>query len=83
MRKTLIFDLDETLIHCNEDPSAPCDVRVPIRFAGGEVVEAGICIRPQAREVLAELSARYEIVVFTASHACYANTVLDLLDPQN
>ena len=25
----------------------------------------------------------YEIIVFTASHSCYANVVLDYLDPQN
>lgn len=25
----------------------------------------------------------YEIIVFTASHSCYANVVLDYLDPKN
>ncbi len=29
------------------------------------------------------MSQYYEIVVFTASHACYANVVLDYLDPNN
>ncbi len=24
--KTVVFDLDETLIHCNENDDAPCDV---------------------------------------------------------
>lgn len=38
-------------------------------------------MRPYALEILRELSAYYEIVVFTASHACYANVVLDYLDP--
>lgn len=52
IKKTLIFDLDETLIHCNENPSAPCDVKVPIKFTGGEVIEANICIRPFAKEVI-------------------------------
>jgi hypothetical protein len=29
------------------------------------------------------MSQFFEIIIFTASHACYANEVLDLLDPQN
>jgi CTD small phosphatase-like protein 2 len=81
--KTLIFDLDETLIHCNDEPTSPCDVRVPIRFTGGEIVEAGLLIRPYARKALEILSKHFEIVIFTASHSCYANIVLNLLDPEN
>ena len=38
-------------------------------------------IRPWARECLKELSDFYEIIVFTASHSCYASVVLDYLDP--
>lgn len=33
-------------------------------------------------EALKELSNHFEIIVFTASHACYANEVLDYLDPK-
>jgi len=80
-KKTLIFDMDETLIHCNESLDMPADVVLPIMFPNGEVVEAGINVRPYAIEILKELSQYYEIVVFTASHACYANVVLDYLDP--
>lgn len=29
------------------------------------------------------MSKYYEIIVFTASHSCYANVVLDYLDPNN
>lgn len=80
-KKTLVFDMDETLIHCNESTDMPADVVLPIIFPNGEVVQAGINVRPYALEILRELSAYYEIVVFTASHACYANVVLDYLDP--
>lgn len=82
-KKTIIFDLDETLIHCNENASVPSDVVLPIKFPHGDVIEAGINIRPYAVECLEELSKHFEIVVFTASHSCYANVVLDHLDPQN
>lgn len=29
------------------------------------------------------MSERFEIIVFTASHSCYANVVLNILDPEN
>jgi len=80
-KKTLVFDMDETLIHCNESLDMPADVILPILFPNGEVVEAGINIRPYAIEILRELGKYYEIMVFTASHSCYANVVLDFLDP--
>ena len=31
-RKTLVFDLDETLIHCNENSSIKSDVVLSIKF---------------------------------------------------
>jgi len=31
---------------------------------------------------LKELSKEFEVIVFTASHGCYANRVLDYLDPK-
>jgi len=77
----LVFDLDETLIHCNESTNIPADVILPIRFPTGEVIEAGINIRPYTMKCLQELSKIFELVVFTASHSCYANVVLDYLDP--
>lgn len=79
----MVFDLDETLIHCNESINLPCDVVLPIKFPHGDVIEAGINIRPYAIECLEELSKYYEIIVFTASHSCYANVALDYLDPEN
>jgi CTD small phosphatase-like protein 2 len=36
VRKTLIFDLDETLIHCNELDTTPGDILFPFTFENGE-----------------------------------------------
>jgi CTD small phosphatase-like protein 2 len=44
--------------------------------------QAGINVRPFALEILKEMSQLYEVIVFTASHSCYANRVLDYLDPR-
>lgn len=38
-KKTIIFDLDETLIHCNENTEIPSDVVLTIRFPQGEILE--------------------------------------------
>jgi len=44
--KTVVFDLDETLVHCIEDITQPHDIALPIVFPTGEIVTAGICLRP-------------------------------------
>jgi CTD small phosphatase-like protein 2 len=48
-RQTIIFDLDETLIHCNENLTVPHDVSLPIKFPNNTVIKAGINVRPYAR----------------------------------
>jgi Dullard-like phosphatase family protein len=85
-RKTVVFDLDETLVHCVE--STKGDVDVTVVFPTGEKIDVipkqvGINIRPFARECLSEASQIFEVVVFTASHRCYADAVMDHLDPEN
>ncbi|CAD8184206.1 unnamed protein product [Paramecium pentaurelia] len=80
-KKTIVFDLDETLIHCNESIQVPGDIILPIKFPSGEIIEASINIRPYAQQVLQTLHKHFEIIVFTASHSCYANVVIDYLDP--
>jgi CTD small phosphatase-like protein 2 len=81
-KKTIIFDLDETLIHCVDDIEAEAPDKVlSVGFPGGEVVRAGINVRPWAVECLREANKKYQVVVFTASHKFYADVVLDWLDP--
>ncbi|OMJ71229.1 hypothetical protein SteCoe_30616 [Stentor coeruleus] len=81
-KKTVIFDLDETLVHCCENiEEMQPDVLLPVTFPNGEVINAGINIRPYALECLKEVNKHFEVFIFTASHPCYANVVLDYLDP--
>lgn len=51
-KHTIIFDLDETLIHCNENLEIAYDIALPIKFPNGAVLKAGINVRPYARECL-------------------------------
>lgn len=80
--KVLVFDLDETLVHCLEDyDPSEVDHILPIHFPNDEVVEAGLNIRPYAIECLKEANKHFQVIVFTASHSCYADAVLDFIDP--
>lgn len=57
MKKTAIFDLDETLVHCVDDPDLlPTDVVLEIKFPNGDVADAGINVRPYAMECLRQVS---------------------------
>ncbi len=81
-RNMLIFDLDQTLIHCNESLSHPHDIALSITFPNNSSITAGINVRPYTTECLRELSKYFDIVIFTASHECYANVIIDYLDPK-
>lgn len=82
-KKLIVFDLDETLVHCNTDDITNSDKIITVTLNNGEQVKAGVNIRPYAVECLKELAEFYELIVFTASHPFYANVVIDLLDPHN
>lgn len=81
--KTLVLDLDETLVHCSENLEKKYDLKTKIKFNGGETLDCGVSFRPFAPQFLRFMSKIYEIVIFTASHSCYANSILNLLDPRN
>ena len=78
-RKLVIFDLDETLVHCVEDVNTPFDLPIEVQN-GMEVVKAGINIRPYAYQCLKEARNNYQVVIFTASHKSYADVVIDKLE---
>lgn len=45
---TVIFDLDETLVHCKEDLDPSCDLLLQIQLPDNQELEAAINIRPGA-----------------------------------
>jgi len=83
--KVLIFDMDETLIHCVDDiATQDPDVVLEIDFPGEEeTVYAGINLRPFLVEVLTEANKHMQVGVFTASQQTYADAILDYIDPNN
>jgi CTD small phosphatase-like protein 2 len=56
-------------------------VSIRVTLQTGEEIDAPVNIRPYTMQCLTEVSQFAEVAVFTASHPCYADAVLDHLDP--
>lgn len=82
-RKLLALDLDETLVHSSFKPEdgVKYDYILDIEV-DGVPYNVYVLKRPGAEEFLARVSKKYEVIVFTASLAPYANPLLDELDPE-
>ncbi|KAI8840231.1 NLI interacting factor-like phosphatase-domain-containing protein [Chytridium lagenaria] len=78
-RKTLVLDLDETLIHSTSSGSRYHDHMIEV------LVDKHVCLyyvykRPYADLFLKKVSEWYKVVIFTASMPEYADPVIDWLD---
>ena len=87
-KKTLILDLDETLVHSSFKPIiynntfySP-DLFLTINFQGN-IHKVYVLKRPFLQEFLNEMNKIYNIMIFTASVKEYANPLLDILDKEN
>lgn len=80
-RKTLVLDLDETLIHCFENAESEPDLKLDIEIEGTPV-EISLMIRPYAISFLKRICQKWEVMIFTASHEDYANAILNEIDPE-
>jgi len=78
-KKTLVLDLDETLVHSSFKLVPDADFCVPVNFEG---VRHKVYVRkrPGTDLFLAKCAENYEIVLFTASLSKYADPLLDMLD---
>ncbi|KAL7753620.1 CTD small phosphatase-like protein 2 [Sorochytrium milnesiophthora] len=77
---TLVLDLDETLVHCSTQPIERPDLAFDVLFNNMHFAIRGKC-RPFLKEFFAKVSSLYEVVLFTASQAVYAERVLACIDP--
>ena len=82
-KKTLILDLDETLIHSDFDNFYCNHDSIIIFTYNNEEVTVPIFIRPGLFEFLHNISQIFEIFIFTASIREYADAILNQLDPEN
>jgi len=78
-RKTLVLDLDETLVHSSFKPITNADFIIPVEIED-QVHQVYVLKRPGVDQFMKFMGERFEVVVFTASLSKYADPVLDLLD---
>ena len=81
-KKTLVLDLDETLVHSSFIPFEKNDLILNVNF-DGVFYNIYVLVRPGAEQFIKEMGKYYEIVTFTASIESYASPLLDLLDKEN
>ena len=80
-RKTLVLDLDETLVHSSFIPFEENDIILQVEF-NNVLYNIYVLVRPNALQFLINMSKYFEIVIFTASLSKYANPLLDIIDPK-
>lgn len=80
-RICLVLDLDETLVHSSFQPTAYFDFQIQVQIEG-MCHDVYVAKRPYVDEFLERVAEKYEVIIFTASLAKYANPVLDNLDPK-
>ena len=78
-KKTLILDLDETLVHSSFEKCSNPDIILVVNFEGRNN-KIYVKVRPGAIDFLARIRMIYEVVIFTASVANYADPLIDILD---
>ena len=79
-KKTLVLDLDETLVHsCGVPFNCPSDFIIQIE-QDNDIHDIHVLVRPHVEEFLEKMSKRYELVIFTASISKYANPLLNIVD---
>ena len=80
-KKTLILDLDETLVHSSFTPFEKNDIVLNVDFEG-VMYNIYVLVRPDAELFIKTVAKFYEVVIFTASISKYASPLLDILDKE-
>eukprot|EP01023_Acetabularia_acetabulum_P060342 TRINITY_DN7253_c0_g1_i2.p1 TRINITY_DN7253_c0_g1~~TRINITY_DN7253_c0_g1_i2.p1 ORF type:complete len:341 (+),score=59.46 TRINITY_DN7253_c0_g1_i2:398-1420(+) len=78
-KKTLVLDLDETMVHSSFREVENPDYVLPVEVEGA-LTDVFVLKRPHLDYFMDQVSEKYEVVVFTASLSKYADPLLDLLD---
>jgi CTD small phosphatase-like protein 2 len=81
-QKTLVLDLDETLVHCSTDGLSNPDLSFGIEF-NDEKFTVYARKRPHLEKFLELVSSMFEVIIFTASQKVYADTLLNIIDKEN
>ena len=89
--KTLILDLDDTLVHTVDETKKysqkdlkDAEVNIVHYYEPkkGVKIDIKFIIRPFALSFLQEISSYFEVISFTASERPYADAIIDKIDPE-
>ena len=80
-KKTLILDLDETLVHSSFTSFEKNDIVLNVDFEG-VMYNIYVLVRPDAKLFIKSVGKLFELVIFTASISKYASPLLDILDKE-
>lgn len=76
-----IFDLDETLVHCELKNISKAEKIITIKLPNGNKARVGLNIRPHIVPALEQIKKDYNMIIFTASDKSYADSVVNYIDP--
>lgn len=80
-KKTLVIDLDETLVHSSFKPIPNPDIVLEVEIENN-VCQVFVLVRPGTDKFLERMSLFFELVIFTASLSKYASPLMRKLDPR-
>lgn len=81
-KKTLVLDLDETLVHSSFKPIDNPDIILPVEIEGS-TCDIYILVRPGVPQFLKRMHKYFEMVIYTASLSKYAEPLVEILDPDH
>jgi len=58
------------------------ELKVPFKTIQGRVINGYVHVRPHAKEIIKRMSKYFDVAVFTAGNQCYADPILDYIDPE-
>lgn len=80
-KRLAIFDLDETLIHCELKDIDSAQKKIKIKMSTSIEKTIGLNIRPNFERSILKIKEKYHVIMFTASLQKYADAVMDEIDP--
>lgn len=80
-KKCLVLDLDETLVHSSFTKISDADFEISIEL-DGQIYQVYVRKRPGVDEFMEYVAKKFEVIIFTASLAKYADPLLDILDTE-
>ena len=80
-KKTLVLDLDETLVHSSTEKPFPNQKNIILNLKiKNKPYKIYVILRPYLDFFLKEMSAYYNLYIFTASMSQYSTALLNILD---